>query len=267
MTELLKKDNKFVWIPKCEESFQVIKKKLTTAQVLTLPDIHQSFVIFCDALRQGLGCVLMQNEKVIAYASHLLKPHEHNYATHDLELAAIVHTLKIWRHYLIGNKCHIFTDHKSLKYIFTQLDLNLHQRRWLELIKDYDIEIHYHPRKANVVADALSQKPFREKATNFLEDWKRESAQLNACLGDSGNIEVKPMLEDLIHKAQRLDTETAGLAEKTRKEQFPDLRIDEEGAFGSGTGCVCRRERHEESCLTKPTTQPTLSTQGPPRCT
>jgi hypothetical protein len=93
MTELLMKDKKFVWTPKCEGSFQIIKK-LTTAPVLTLPDIHQNFVIFCDASRQGLGCVLMQNEKVIAYASRLLKPHEQNYPTHDLELAAIVHALK-----------------------------------------------------------------------------------------------------------------------------------------------------------------------------
>jgi hypothetical protein len=125
MSELLKKDNKFFWTPKCEESFQEIKKKLTTSPVLALPDIHHGFVIFCDASRQGLGCVLMQNEKVIAYASWLLKPHEQNYPTHDLELAAIVYALKIWRHYLIGNKCDVFTDHKSLKYIFTQPDLNL----------------------------------------------------------------------------------------------------------------------------------------------
>jgi hypothetical protein len=159
----------------------------------------------------------MQNEKVIAYASHLLKPHEQNYPTHDLELAAIVHALKIWRHYLIGNKCHVFTDHKSLKYIFTQPDLNLRQRRWLEMIKDYDLEIHYHPGKANVVADALSRKPFRMKGTNFLEDWKKESAQLNACLGDNGSLEVKPMLEDLICKAQHLNIETTGLMEKVRK--------------------------------------------------
>jgi hypothetical protein len=95
MTELLKKDNKFMWTPKCEESFQIIKKKLTTAPVLTLPDIHQDFVVFCDASRQGLGCVPMQNEKVIAYASRLLKPHEQNYPTHDLKLATIMHALKI----------------------------------------------------------------------------------------------------------------------------------------------------------------------------
>ena len=196
MTELLKKDNKFVWTPKCEESFQIIKKKLTTAPILTLPDIHQDFVVFYDASRQGLGCVLMQNEKVIAYASRLLKPHEQNYPTR-LGIGSHSACPKIMRHYLIGNKCHIFTDHKSLKYIFTQPYLNLRQRRWLELIKDYDLEIHYHPRKANVVADALSQKPFGRKGTNFLEDWKKESAQLNACLGDNGSLEVKPMLEDL----------------------------------------------------------------------
>jgi hypothetical protein len=115
-----------------------------------------------------------------------------------------VHALKIWRHYLIGNKCHIFTDHKSLKYIFTQPDLNLRQRIWLELIKDYDLEIHYHPGKANVVADALIRKLFGMKGINFLEDWKKESAQLNACLGNNDSLEVKPMLEDLICKAQRL---------------------------------------------------------------
>jgi hypothetical protein len=246
MTELLKKDNKFVWTPKCEESFQIIKQKLTTAPVLTLPDIHQNFVIFCDASRQGLGCVLMQNEKVIAYASCLLKPHGQNYPTHDLELAAIVHALKIWRHYLIGNKCHIFTNHKSLKYIFTQPDLNLCQQRWLELIKDYDLEIHYHPGKANVVADALNRKPFGKKETNFLEDWKNESAQLNACLGDNDSLEVKPMLEDLIHKAQCLDTEMSSLVERTRQEQPSDLRTDEEGILWfRNCSCVPKGEARE----------------------
>jgi ribonuclease HI len=106
----------------------------------------------------------MQDEKVVVYASRQLKPHEQNYPTHDLEFAAVVHALKIWRHYLIGNKCEIYTDHKSLKYIFTQPDLNLIQRRWLELVKDYNLEIHYHPGKANVAADALSRKSYEKAA-------------------------------------------------------------------------------------------------------
>ena len=97
---------------------------------------------------------------MIAYASRQLKKHEVNYSTHDLELAAVVHALKIWRHYLLGNKVH-----KSLKYIFTQSELNMRQRRWLELIKDYNLEVHYHPEKANVVADALSQKSYQIEET------------------------------------------------------------------------------------------------------
>ncbi|MBJ4174438.1 Ty3/Gypsy family RNase HI domain-containing protein, partial [Salmonella enterica subsp. enterica serovar Typhimurium] len=141
MTELLKKDQKFLWSNACEESFQVLKERLTTAPVLVLPDIHRSFDIYCDASRRGLGCVLMQEGKVVAYASRQLRPHELNYPTHDLELAAVVHALKIWRHYLIGNRCEVYSDHKSLKYLFTQPDLNLRQRRWLELIKDYDMGI------------------------------------------------------------------------------------------------------------------------------
>ena len=100
----------------------------------------------------------MQEGRVVTYASRQLKHHEENYPTHDLELAAVVHALKIWRHYLLGNLCHIYTDHKSLKYIFTQADLNMRQRRSLELIKDYELEVHYHPGKVNVVADALSRK-------------------------------------------------------------------------------------------------------------
>ena len=104
---------------------------------------------------------------MIAYASRQLKKHKVNYPTHDLELAVVVHALKIWRHYLLGNKVHIFTDHKSLKYIFTQSKLNMRQRRWLELIKDYNLEVHYHPVKANVVADALSQKSHRIEETTL----------------------------------------------------------------------------------------------------
>jgi hypothetical protein len=131
---------------------------LTTALVLAQPDIEKPFDVYYDASGSGLGCVLMQEGRVIAYASRQLGRHEEHYPTHDLELAAMVHVLKIWRHYLLGNICHIYTDHKSLKYIFTQLELNMRQRRWLELIKDYKLEIHYHPGKANVVVDALSRK-------------------------------------------------------------------------------------------------------------
>ena len=120
MTKLLQKDVKFVWSPTCEEDFQALKKFLTSAPVLAQPDIDRPFDVYCDAFRTGLGCVLMQGGCVIAYASRQLKKHELNYPTHDLELATVVHTLKIQRHYLLGNKVHIFMDHKSLKYIFTQ---------------------------------------------------------------------------------------------------------------------------------------------------
>jgi hypothetical protein len=126
--------------------------------MLTQPNMSKPFEVFCDASGTGLGCVLMQENRVISYASRALRPHEKNYPTHDLELAVVIHALKIWRHYLMGNRCNIFTNHKSLKYIFTQSDLNMRQRRWLELIKDYDLEVHYHPGKDNVVADVLSRK-------------------------------------------------------------------------------------------------------------
>nr|GFC22236.1 retrotransposon protein, putative, Ty3-gypsy subclass [Tanacetum cinerariifolium] len=130
---------------------------------LPLTKLMRGFQIYSDASKKGLGCVLMQHGKVIAYASRQLKPYEVNYHTHDLELAAVVFVLKIWRHYLYGESCDIFTDHKSLKYIFTQRELNMRQRRWLELLKDYDTNIQYHPGKANVVADALSRKSEAQK--------------------------------------------------------------------------------------------------------
>jgi hypothetical protein len=158
MTELLKKGVKFVWSEACEKAFHTLRKHLTSSPVLVQPDNSKPFEVFCDASGTGLGCVLMQEGRVIAYASWALRPHEINYPTHDLELAAVVHALKIWRHYLMGNHCNIFTDHKSLKYIFTQSELNMRQSRWLELIKDYDLEVPYHPGKANVVADALRRK-------------------------------------------------------------------------------------------------------------
>ena len=124
-----------MWSEKCQANFEELKKRLTTAPVLVLLDLNKSFLIHYDASHQGLGCVLMQEGRVVAYASRQWRKHELNYPTHDLELAAVVHSLKIWRHYLIRHKSDIYTDHKSLKYIFTQTDLNMRQRRWLELIK------------------------------------------------------------------------------------------------------------------------------------
>ena len=163
-----------------------------------------------DASGQGIGCVLMQENKVVAYASRQLRPHEGNYPTHDLELAAVVHALKIWRHYLIGKRCQIFTDHKSLKYIFTQPDLNLRQRRWLELVKDYDLGINYHPGKANIVADGLNRKSISLNVMlkSLPTELQEEIAQLNLVIVDAGlaNIlEVTPTLEMEIRKAQPAD--------------------------------------------------------------
>jgi hypothetical protein len=150
-----------------QKAFEELKKRLTMVPVLTLPDQSKRFTVYCDASRDGLGCVLMQKGRVIAYASRQLRRHELNYPTHDLQLAAVVHALKIWRHYLFGQRCDIYTDHKSLKYIFTQSELNMRQRRWLKLVKDYDLDIHYHPGKANVVADALSTKSYVNMAMAF----------------------------------------------------------------------------------------------------
>ena len=119
MTALLEKNAKFVWTKQCQDSFEELKKRLTSAPVLILPDLTKNFSIYCDASRQGLGGVLMQEGRVVAYASRQLRKHKLNYLTHDLELGDVVHALKIWRHYLIGHKCEIYMDHKCLKYIFT----------------------------------------------------------------------------------------------------------------------------------------------------
>ncbi|KAK8999911.1 hypothetical protein V6N11_082049 [Hibiscus sabdariffa] len=158
LTKLLRNDQPFQWSEDRQRSFNQLKQALTHAPVLVQPESGKEFTVYSDASHFGLGCVLMQGENVVSYVSRQLKPQELNYPTHNLELAVIVFALKIWRHYLYAEKCHMFTDHKSLKYLLTQKDLNLRQRRWMELLKDYDLVINYHPGKANIVADALSQK-------------------------------------------------------------------------------------------------------------
>jgi ribonuclease HI len=158
-----------------------------------MPDMEKPFLIYCDASGQGLGCVLMQDGHVVANASRQLRKQEEKYLTNDLELAAVVHALKLWRHYIIGKRCEVYSDHKSLKYIFTQPDLNLTQRRWLELIKDYDLGINYHLGKANVVADALRRRSHLNMlaARELLPEFFEEFEKLN--LGWVSNTEVVPM--------------------------------------------------------------------------
>ncbi|TYK29012.1 reverse transcriptase [Cucumis melo var. makuwa] len=204
LTQLTRKGTPFVWSPACESSFQELKQKLVTAPVLTVPDGSVSFVIYSDASKKGMGCVLMQQGKVVAYASRQLKSHEQNYPTHDLELAAVVFALKIWRHYL--------------------------QKRWLELVKDYDCEILYHPGKANVVADAMSRKVAHSaalitKQTPLLRDFER--AEIGVSVGEVtsqlAQLSVQPTLRQKIIVAQLNDpylVEKRRLVETGQGEDF-----------------------------------------------
>jgi hypothetical protein len=235
MTELLAKGNTFEWMPRRETTCQELKR-LITAPVLTMPDTLKLFSIYYDASGQGLGCVLMQDGHVVAYASRQLRKHEEKYPTHDLELAAVMHALKRWRHYIIGKRCEVYSDHKNLKYIFTQPDLNLRQRRWLELINDYDLGINYHPGKANVVADALSRMSHvnmlvtRELLPEFCEEFEK----LN--LGWVSNtkviaMEVDSMLEQDIQKGQLEDAKIQEIKEQIKEEKAPGFNVDEQGTL------------------------------------
>ncbi|GKA77729.1 putative reverse transcriptase domain-containing protein [Tanacetum coccineum] len=184
LMKLTQKTKEFVWEEEQEEAYQTLKNKLCDAPILSLPEGTENFMVYYDASHKGLGCVLMQRDKVIAYASRQLKKHENNYITHDLELGAVVFALKIWRHYLYGTKCTVFTDHQSLQHILNQKLLNMRQRRWIELLSDYDCKLKYHPSKANVVADALSRKerlrPSRVRALGMLVQISLKSCILDA---------------------------------------------------------------------------------------
>ncbi|WVZ58563.1 LOW QUALITY PROTEIN: hypothetical protein U9M48_008824 [Paspalum notatum var. saurae] len=217
-----------------EEAFRSLKRSLTTAPVLAQPDVTKPFDVYCDASGNGLGCVLMQEGRVVAYASR--RKHEANYPTHDPELAAVVHAPKIWRHYTLGNTCHIYTDHKSLKYILTQPELNMRQRRWLELIKDYDLEIHYHPGKANVVADALS----RRAHCNVIE--ARPTVRVLCCeideielpteqLAELYNLIIEPTIKEQIITAQKQDKGMAFIRKGMDEKKRACFTLDDQGVL------------------------------------
>ncbi|VVA35062.1 PREDICTED: retrotransposon, partial [Prunus dulcis] len=242
LTRLTRKGVKFEWSDECEKSFNELKTRLITAPVLALPDDSGNFVIYSDASQQGLGCVLMQHGRVIAYASRQLKKHELNYPVHDLELAAVVFALKIWRHYLYGATCQIFTDHKSLKYLFTQKELNLRQRRWLELIKDYDCTIEHHPGRANVVADALSRKSsgsvayLRGRYVPLMVELRKLRVELG--VDEQGallaTLQVRPVLVERIIAAQAEDPLICTLRAEVESGIRTDCSVRNDGALMVG---------------------------------
>jgi hypothetical protein len=195
----------------------------------------------------------MQEGQVVCYTSCQLRKHEENYPTHDLELAAVVHALKIWRHYLIGHRCEIYSDHKSLKYIFTQSDLNLRQRRWLELIKDYDLGINYHPRKANVVADTLSRKKYCNAtfAGRMPSELRREIKYLNLGMVNEAKVmEVEPTLEAKIREGQLEDAKLKEIWQLIQDNKTSDFSEDSQGTLWLGKWiCVPNLKPIKESIL------------------
>jgi hypothetical protein len=236
MTELLEKDKQFECTPACEASFQELKRRLMTTLVLVMSDMEKSFSIYCDASGQGLVCVLMQDGRVVAYASRQLRYHEVNYLTHDLELAAVFHALKIWRHYLMGKRCELYTNYKSLKYIFTQANLNLRQRRWLELIKDYDVGINYHPRNTNVVVDAMSRRSHVSQLVvdsmpfELCEEFDKLNIRIVANM-EATEKEVGSNLLQEIQKGHVEDKKNQEIKHNIKEEKSSIFSEDEEGVL------------------------------------
>ena len=235
LTTLTRKGKKFEWTEDCEKSFEELKRLLTNAPVLAIPEGDDGFVIYSDASKMGLGAVLMQKGNVIAYASRQLKDYERNYPTHDLELAAVVFALKIWRHYLYGVRCQIFTDHQSLKYFFTQKDLNMRQRRWLELVKDYDCEILYHPGKANRVADALSRKtPATLMSLHQMSKPLQKEIHdfgLEILVGKLSAMTLSPTILDDVRSKQDLDPSLVRIKREMLEEKCEGFNLSDDGVL------------------------------------
>ena len=242
LTKLTRKEEKFVWSEACQQSFDELKRKLTSAPILTLPSGQDGYTVYCDASRQGLGCVLMQHENVIAYATRQLNKHEQNYPTHDLEFSSVVFALRIWRHYLYGVPCRIFTDHKSLQYLFTHKELNMRQRRWVELIKDYECTIEYHLGKANVIADAFSRKSTSSishlKAVYLPKLVELRSLGVRLELTDKGALLatflIRPVLIDRIRELHTQDQTVIKLKREAESGQLKGFSVLADGTLMMG---------------------------------
>ena len=219
---------------------------MTSAPILVIPDVGKLFEVYCDASHLGLGCVLIQEKKAVVYASRQLKVHERNYPTHDLELAAIVFALKIWRHYLYGAQFRVFSDHKSLTYLFDQKELNMRQRRWMEFLKDYDFELLYHPGKANVVADALSWKTVHIthlmiKEVELLEKFR--DMRLHVELGSESircsTLAISSDFFDSIKERQLLDASLNKVREQLGSDEAKDFALGDDGILRfQGRVCI-----------------------------
>ena len=243
---LTRKEQLFTWTDKCEESFQELKRRLTSAPILVILDVGKPFEVYCVASHLGLGCVLMQERKAVAYASRQLKVHERNYPTHDLKLAAIVFASKIWRHYLYGAQFRVFNDHKSLKYLFDQKELNMRLRRLMEFLKDYDFKLLYHPGKANVVADALSRKT--EHTTHLLikevellekfRDMKLE-VELGTRFIRCSTLTISSDFLNLVQERQLADASLVEVREQLGSDEAKDFALGNDGILRfHGRVCV-----------------------------
>ncbi|KAF8098618.1 hypothetical protein N665_0262s0006 [Sinapis alba] len=223
MTRLTGKDVKFDWTNACSKSFAKLKRQLTKTPVLVLPKPKIPYEVYADASGTRLGCVLMQEGNVIAYASRQLRPHEVNHLTHNLELAAVVFTLKIWRSYMYGEKVQILTDHQSLKYIFTQADRNLRQQRWMELLADYNLGITYHPGKANQVEDSLSIRMSDISRTKEDHELAGTLASLRLCAviakGETNDLEALEHV-DLLWRIRKAQDNDKALCKKIEMESM-----------------------------------------------
>jgi hypothetical protein len=214
ITSLQKKGTKYEWTLKRENNFNLLKELLTSAHVLKIADPNEVFVVCTNACKEGLGGVLMQNGNVIGYESKNIKEHERNYATHDLELVAIVHTLRMWRNYLMGKKFELRIDHIGMKYLFEQPTLKARKTRWMEFLSEYEFDIKHIKRKENKVSNALSRRVHIMHATTVsMHQSDLKSRILDGLVTDQHYLHVKERLQqgDVQQKIKEYEINEDGL--------------------------------------------------------